>query len=354
MEAVRVGIVGCGEAVQIMHLPTLALLRDRFRVTAVCDASPAVAEAVGARWRVAAAVTDHRELVARADVDAVLVAAPDPLHAEITVAALEAGKHVLVEKPLCMTLREAEEVEAARQRATRVVQVGYVRRYSPAVERARELIGALDGGVRFARFHHVLGLNSLIVAQTSEVVRADSVPPDELLRRRDALVDEAIGPAPREVGDAYRLLLSLGCHDVSLLRELVGRPQRVLYAATRHDAWYVSGAFDHETFVSHLEIGFDRIPRVDAHAEVYGAERVVRLEFGTPFVRNLPVRLVVTEPEGERGAAERTVVPEWTDPFVREWEAFHTAVVDGAEPKTSVADARQDLELFAEMAHLMR
>jgi predicted dehydrogenase len=355
VEPLRIAVVGCGEAAQILHLPTLALLRDRFAVTALCDASARVVEEVGRRWNVPARETEWRSVVARDDVDAVLVAVPEAFHADVTVAALEAGKHVLVEKPLCLTLREADEIEAARRVARRVVQVGYVRRYAPAVALARELVEGL-GGVRFARFRDILGLNPLVVEQTTDVVRADDGSGDaaaEAVETRDRLVEEAIGPASRDVAAAYRLLLSLGCHDVSLMRELLGRPRGVLYAATRHEAWYVSAAFDYGSFVCHLELGFDRIPRVEATAEVYGLDRVVRLAYDTPFVRSLPVRLHVTEAVDGRGVSERALHAEWADPFVREWEAFHAAVASGAEPKTSVADARHDLELFAEMAGLM-
>ena len=356
MERVRVGIVGCGEATQIMHVPSLTFLGDRFAVTAVSDVSATVVDAVGEQWRIDARSTDHRELVTRKDVDAVLVASPDAFHAPVTLAALEAGKHVLVEKPMCLTLREADEIRSAAEDARRIVQVGYVRRYAPAVLQAKELLPTL-GPVRFARVHDVLGLNPLIVEQTSRVECADDVPDEWLASARavrDDLVHEAIGEASREVADAYLLLLSLGSHDASLLRELVGRPEGVLYAATRHEAGYVFAALDYGSFVCHFEIGFDRIPRVDTHLELYGEEKVLRLTFDTPFVRNLPVRLSMVEANAEGGVLERDVQPRWGDPFVSEWKAFHAAVTSGAEVRTPPSDFRHDLELFAEMTRLMR
>jgi predicted dehydrogenase len=350
----RIGIVGCGEATQIMHLPSLAFRSDLFEVTALCDVSASVVGAVADRWRIGARTTAHEELLRQDDVDAVLVAVPDAFHGAVTLDALAAGKHVLVEKPMCMTLREADEIEAASAESERIVQVGYVRRYAGATARAKELLPEL-GPVRFARAHDILGLNPLIVEQTTDVARADDVAPDRIdaaRALRDELVREAIGDASHEIADAYRLLLSLGSHDASLLRDLVGPPGRVLYAATRHDAWYVSGAFDYGTFVCHFEIGFDRIPRVDTHLELYGEEKVLRLEFPSPFVRHLPVRLSLTSASGE-GVRRETLQPSWGDAFIGEWEAFHAAVTEGAPVRTPPADARQDLELFAEMARLM-
>lgn len=139
-QQLRLGIVGCGEVTQVCHLPSLALLPDLFRVTALCDASRAVAEGVGDAWRVPTRGTDYRELVARADVDAVLVAAPHALHAEIALAALAAGKHTLIEKPMCLTMREAGAIVAAQRAAGVVAQVGYMRRHAPAFARACGLV----------------------------------------------------------------------------------------------------------------------------------------------------------------------------------------------------------------------
>ena len=114
MRQFRVGIVGCGEAAQILHLPSLYQLADKFNVTALCDASNAVLQGVGEHWRVSKRFLDYRELVAQDDVDIVLIANPNAYHADITLAAIQAGKHVLVEKPMCMTMREAECVLAGR------------------------------------------------------------------------------------------------------------------------------------------------------------------------------------------------------------------------------------------------
>lgn len=234
------------------------------------------------------------------------------------------------------------------------MQVGYPRRYAPATRDAADLLRGMD--VRFARVHDLLGLNPLIVEQTSRVVRGTDVPDEAIAdarRARDRLVVEAIGDVPRAIADGYLLLLSLGCHDVSLLRELLGVPDGVIYAAAWHEAWYVTGAFDYGSFACQFEIGFDRIPRVDTHVEVYGATEVARLSFDTTMVRNLPVRLTVTQANGTGGIDKQTTRPTWGDPFVSEWKAFHRAVTRGEEPKTSPADFRLDLELFAEMARAM-
>ncbi|MBI2952417.1 Gfo/Idh/MocA family oxidoreductase, partial [bacterium] len=85
MTPVRIGVVGCGAIAQIQHLPNLAMLREEFEVTAVCDRSPALAEAVAKAFHVPGHVTDYRELLA-SDVEAVILCHTDP-KTEVAVAA---------------------------------------------------------------------------------------------------------------------------------------------------------------------------------------------------------------------------------------------------------------------------
>lgn len=355
MSRLRVAVVGCGEAAQVMHLPSLRQLDDLFELTVLCDVSRTVVDRLAADWNVPGAVVDHREAVELDGVDAVLVATPDAHHAEVALAALAAGKHVLVEKPLCLTLREADELAAAQERAETVVQVGYMRRYAPAFLEAAAAIEEL-GDIRLASVRHVLGLNELVVGPTSRVVTGD-VPAGVLeggKERKARLLAEATDGAAPHLQDAYSLLLSLASHDLSAMREVLGRPQGVLYAGTWHDGWYVTAALDYGTFVCHLEAGFDRIPRVDARIEVFGETRTVAVRFDASHVRNLPVRATVTDANATGGVDVRTIHPGWGDPFVEEWRAFHRHVTEGSTPKTSVADAREDLELCRELVGAMR
>ncbi len=171
---IRVGIVGCGEVTQIMHWPSLFQLADRFEVTALCDVSPLVLEELGRLWNINSLATNHRELVTRQDVDAVLIANPNAFHAEVVLDAIAAGKHVLVEKPMCVTHREANQIIAAEKNSNVVVQVGYMRRYAPAFLEACEVVRKM-GEIRFARVRDFIGFNSLVVNATSRVIRDEQL-----------------------------------------------------------------------------------------------------------------------------------------------------------------------------------
>src|SRR3954452_17235847 len=159
---VRVGVVGCGEVSQIIHLPTLSALADRFEVTALCDVDAEVLSGVADLWGVERRFQDADALIACGEVDAVLIANPDEFHAATALAAIAAGKDVMVEKPMCLGVRECDEIAAAARRAGAIVQVGYMRRHAPALAEARRALEEL-GEIRFARVHDLIGDNRLII-----------------------------------------------------------------------------------------------------------------------------------------------------------------------------------------------
>jgi predicted dehydrogenase len=355
MQPLRVGIVGCGEVTQIMHLPSLYQLADRFTVTALCDISNVVLEGVADHWNIARRLRDYRELVRQSDVDVVLITNPNAHHAEVVLAAIEAGKHVLVEKPMCLTLRDADSISTRRQKAGVIVQVGHMRRYAPAFVEACRLVRQMDN-ICLARVHDVLGRNALIINPTSRVIRGTDLSKDvaaSTVSLQDQMVLEAIGEAPDEIKSAYLLLLGLSTHDISAMRELLGMPKQVLYAAQRQRGMYLSAAFDYGSYICHFETGVDIIPRFDAHLEVFSQDKVVRVQYDTPYVRNLPIRLTVTS-ANEKGVTEQIDHPAWGDPFVAEWEALFDNITNRHDPKTSPEDFRQDLELFKAMVDRMR
>src|SRR6202171_5939028 len=114
MSRLRAGVIGCGTVAQIMWLPNLRQLDEHFELKAICDLSPGLTESLGRYYSVPRCFQDYRDLVEE-DLDVVIVLTPGS-HAAAAIAAMEAGKHVIVEKPMCFTLREADEMIAAAAR----------------------------------------------------------------------------------------------------------------------------------------------------------------------------------------------------------------------------------------------
>ena len=355
MSRLRIGIIGCGEVTQIIHLPTLRQLNELFEVVAICDVSQKVLDGVGGEWGIEARYIDFAELLALDSIDAVLIANPNAYHAGMTIAALRADKHVLVEKPMCLNLTENDAIIAAAEETGNIVQVGTMRRYAAAFLEACQLVKDLDE-IRLAKVHDVIGRNALVIEPTSRVVRGDDMPATvgEAMRQLEAdQISAAVGDIPDELKTAYRMMLGLSTHDTSAMREMLGMPKRVLHASQRAKGRFLTATFDYGEFVCLFSTGGDRIPRYDTFLEVYAANSVIRVDYDTPYVRNMPITLSVLESKDGVYATRSQRHPAWGDAFTEEWRAFHQNVIHGKRSKTSPQDFRQDLVLFREMIQMM-
>ncbi|MDD4889546.1 MAG: Gfo/Idh/MocA family oxidoreductase [Phycisphaerae bacterium] len=136
---VRVGVIGCG-GIGNIHMDKLQAVGAK--LVAVCDIDPAPLRAAAKQYTVANAFTDYRELLALDEVDAVTVGLPNYLHAEVTIAAAKAGKHVFCEKPMAMNVAECKAMIAAAARAKRVLQIGLVNRFYAESQLTRSLVAA--------------------------------------------------------------------------------------------------------------------------------------------------------------------------------------------------------------------
>ena len=144
-KAIRMGIVGCGRGTSNIHLPALALV-PRLRVVAVADTDPTAVSRVAHSFGIERRYTDYRQLLDHADVEAVAVVTPPGTHAEIGSAALRAGKHVFIEKPLALTREECDLLIHTAANSTGKVLVGLNFRWHRLVREARAMIRRGDLG----------------------------------------------------------------------------------------------------------------------------------------------------------------------------------------------------------------
>ncbi|HVF32337.1 MAG TPA: Gfo/Idh/MocA family oxidoreductase [Acidimicrobiales bacterium] len=157
-DPVRVGILTCGTIVTAGHLPALdALGRDAADVVAFASRTRATAERAAAQWGSGVVVDDWRDVLARDDVDAVDICSPNAQHAEMAIAAAEAGKHVLVEKPIAVSLAEADAMIDAAAAAGVVLMAAHNLRFAaPYAAAATAVATGMIGevvGVRVAFGH---------------------------------------------------------------------------------------------------------------------------------------------------------------------------------------------------------
>ena len=144
MEKLRVGVIGCGKMGQ-SHFGAYSRMPDLVEVAALCDVRDEALAAASARWPGARTARDYREMLEPGDLDLVSVVTMPQTHCEIAVAALEAGAHVLCEKPFAMHLAEAERMLVTAERCGRLIQVGTNMRHTIEAGILKELVesGAL-------------------------------------------------------------------------------------------------------------------------------------------------------------------------------------------------------------------
>ena len=147
----KVGMIGCGDIARA-HANAWLTLGSKAVITAVSDVAEDSAQAMSRRVGGATVHSDYRRLVEDADVDAVDICLPHHLHRDAIIAGARAGKHVICEKPLCLTLAEAEEIAGAVRASGVTMMCAHNQLFDPAVQKAREMLadGAL-GKIFFAR-----------------------------------------------------------------------------------------------------------------------------------------------------------------------------------------------------------
>jgi predicted dehydrogenase len=142
---VRVGIIGTGGIARFAHIPGYKAQQD-VEIVAFCDVVPGRAEAAAKEFGVPKAYTDFCEMLAKEQLDAVSVCTPNAAHKDATIAALQAGCHVLCEKPIAMTLQQGQEMVAAAKKAGKTLQVGLNSRFMPEALTVKRFVDAGEFG----------------------------------------------------------------------------------------------------------------------------------------------------------------------------------------------------------------
>ncbi|WP_409303826.1 Gfo/Idh/MocA family protein [Peribacillus sp. SCS-155] len=144
MKKIKVGVIGAGSIAQHRHLPEYAA-NDSVEIVAVCDVVEERAKEVALKYN-AKAYNDYKELLADENIDAVSVCTPNYLHAPISIDALNAGKHVLCEKPMATSMEEAKAMIEAADKNGKQLMIGHNQRFVSSHRKAREMIKKGDIG----------------------------------------------------------------------------------------------------------------------------------------------------------------------------------------------------------------
>ncbi len=345
----RFGIIGCGTVAQTMHIPNAAELPGVDLVAFSDPATDRVAT-LADRYNVPHRFADAETMVDETDdLDAVVVLTPMQHHAETVELTLGADIHTLVEKPLAVSVEDADRMVAAAEDSEATAMVGYMKRYAPAYERTREVVASLDRIDRVTAYD-VDPDHERILEEVYDFVGGD--PPAALVeasrekRERDAT--NAVGFDDPALAADYTWHLEHVCHDVNLLRGLFGRVERIDHVDLFAEGRYATAHLRYEGDVRCcLDSGdsdrrwFEQFLRVDT------PEAAVTLEYGNPFIRNSPAELRVRE--GTTELSDETYQGSYEEPFKRELRRFVACARGDREVLTTFTEARADVRLVADL-----
>lgn len=318
---IRLGVVGAGRITQVAHLPVFAKTRH-VELAAISDPSPALANGVAARYGIAG-YTETVELLADPDIDAVLIATPDRFHHSLGMQALNAGKHVLMEKPLAQTSVEARELAELASRLDLRLQTGAMKRHDPGIAFAKQHVSRIGEILSFTSWYRVM---------------ADRAPVESTLFP-DTVVDVDV----RRVENTYKadreryLLTTHGAHLFDGLTHLAGRATwvtaRVGSVGDDYTWKGVAGMRDHAGLIS-FEVAAAVHGVYAEGADIYGANGHISIRTPFPFYKQ------ASEVEVHVDGDPAALVPHFgdTDAYKLQADHFARAILDGSAEDPSPED----------------
>ncbi len=318
MSKIKFGIAGVG-TIGSMHLDNIVRCLDKAEVTAVADIRLNLVKELAEKYKIKRVYSDYKELAEDNSIDAVIIALPNYLHYDSIKAFIESEKHIFCEKPMAITLEQANEIVKIVRESGLKFQVGYQRRFDKAYVRAKKFI--IEGKI---------GLPLLARSNTR-----DPEPP--------------VGweKYPQKSGGPF---LTTCTHDFDSLRWLIGAEVRKVYAVGKflvNEDLKNLGFYDNVMVLLEFENGV--IAEVDASVNCsYGYD--VRTEiFGTKGA----IRIEIDKATGILEFGNNGVVhdyPKWfidrfLDAYINEIREFVKAIISDKEPPVTVEDGRAAVEI---------
>jgi predicted dehydrogenase len=317
----RWGILGPGRiAVRLVRAVAGSARSD---LVAVASRNAERASAFAGIHGIPQAYGSYEALLAASDVDAIYVSLPNHLHAEWTIRALEAGKHVLCEKPLALSVEDVDAIIAATRRTGRTAVEGFMYLHHPQILRTLELVG--DGAV--GPLELVRGTFTFLLTYPN-----------------DPRIDPAMGGGS---------LWDVGCYPVSLSRRVAGEEPERFDAFARFDERGVD-----RTFVGQFRFPSGPLAQFDSGFAAPDRQRFEIVGNDGTLVLDCPF---TPEPDGPppsltlwRGFEATPIEVESVDQYVREVDDLAAVVLDGAPPRVSLAFSRGTIGTLVELDRVAR
>ena len=281
----------------------------RNHLLAVASRSQELVDAYAKKWKIQRAYSSYEDLLADPEIDVIYNPLPNHLHAEWTIKAVEAGKHVLCEKPLALTVDEVEAIAGAAKANGRVVAEAFMYRHHPQTLKVQEIVS-----------NGYLGTLKLLRGSFSFV----------LDREGDIRLDPAMGGGS---------IWDVGCYPISYMRMIVGAEALEVFG------WQVTGSTGiDDTFVGQLHFAEDLYGQFDssfvipfhAYMEIVGSEATLIVP--APFKPDTNEKLFLI-----RNGKTETIKIKGQELYLGEVEDMADAITLGKKPRISLDDSRANV-----------
>jgi predicted dehydrogenase len=347
-ERVRFGYVGCGFMAQKVHIPNFKNIPE-CEFLAIAEVREKLGRKVQARYGIPRFYRSHLELADDPDIDAVGVSAPFTLQGEIARDLLNAGKHVFMEKPMAVSVEQAERILAAsRTRGSRLM-VAYMKRYDAGNELVKNLISNYTktgelGRIILARNHGFCGEWMCNIDTPMEVT--DEKPPEPPIIKPSWL--------PNEYLNSYIGYLQQYTHNVNLLRWFLDAGDRVTVKYVDFDEDGMTGivVFDMNGVRATIESGQMSHYRWDETTEIYFQHGWIKTWAPPLLLKNTPAEVEVYKAGGIQEFIRPIPKPMWTWSYKREAEHFIHCILTGEPFRSSGEDTLTDVRVFEDIYRL--
>jgi predicted dehydrogenase len=310
----KVGILGCGPIAQAAHFESAVKARNA-ELYAICDVAEDLLHRMACTYHPQKTFSNYDEMLADPAVDAVIVATSDAFHVPSAMAALKAGKHVLCEKPVGVSVDEVESLKQEVKRSGRLFQVGHMKRFDAGLQSAKAFIDCEMG--------ETLAMKAWYCDSTHRYQVTDAAQPFMV---RSANAKRPTGDPKSDLGRYY--MLAHGSHLLDTARYLCGEILEV-DARLRHRfgayCWFIDVAFANGAF-GFLDL---TVPvRMDWHEgfEIYGENGSILAKTFNPWL----YKTSEVDIFHESTATTTRVLGADGHFYRRQLEGFASAVLDGA------------------------
>jgi predicted dehydrogenase len=358
MQRIKVGVIGAGGVAQVEHIPNLLKLNRQFEILGVYDPSAKVREFIGEEFGLTA--FDDLDRLLSQPLDAVVIASPDALHREQMLAAFARGLHVYCEKPLCYGVDDIDDVIAARDKAGKVLQVGYMKRFDPSYEAALKQLPGTAKTLRYVSVE-VNDPDAWPFVRHYATCRGDDVPAELIAaaskKQREQVARAVSGlTAPDDFKGFTGAYCSSIVHDVNAVHGLLdalsvphGDIVGAQLFARGEGGQGAVRLLGGQALWNMVHLAVPGLADYRERITLYFDDAILELEFPSPYLNHQPTRLTIRTSDGHT-LSSRDVRSGYEEAFVEELKGFWSAIVEGQPVRNTAEHARRDMKLLAGLA----